>query len=69
MDNWTPTHTWACCTHAWWTLKLAFILLCLIGATLTILWIAGVALGAYVEGRQERATRRRNNYRVGGVIR
>ena len=56
-------------SHVWFAAKLTFILFCLVGSALTLLWAAGVAISAHVESRQERATRRRNNYRVGSVIR
>jgi hypothetical protein len=52
--------------HLWWALKLTFIGLCLLGTTLTLLWIASVVVGAWVMARQRRALPRR--YRVGEVV-
>ena len=56
-------------SHLWFAIKATFILGCFLGGTLMLIWVAAVAISAAVESRQERATRRRNNYRVGSVIR
>ena len=56
-------------SHLWLAAQCAFIFVCLIGSAAMLLWVAAVAISAAVEARQERATRRRNNYRVGSVIR
>jgi hypothetical protein len=50
----------------WWAAKATFVLFCLLGATLFMLWLAAVAMSARVETRQAR--RRPHRYRVGEVI-
>ncbi len=55
-------------SHLWLAATCTFIVLCLIGSAATLLYIAAVAISASVESRQERATRKRNNYRVGNAI-
>jgi hypothetical protein len=48
----------------WWSAKAAFVLLCLLGAVLFVLWLAGVAISAHAVSRQPR----RGNHRVGGAL-
>jgi hypothetical protein len=69
MDSWMAAHTYLAHAYIWYVATLTVIVLCVIGASAVILWCAAVAIGSYVEARQERATRRRNHYRVGSVIR
>jgi len=68
MDSWTAAHTYLEYAHMWGVLKILFIIVCFVGSGITLLYLSAVALGAYIESRQERATRRRRNYRVGSVI-
>ncbi len=56
-------------SHLWLAAKCAFIFVCLVGSAAMLLYVAAVAISAAVESKQERATRKRNNYRVGSVIR
>lgn len=63
MNEYVPAHTWACCTHAWWTLGAAFKLLCFVGAAMFGLWLLAVIISARAASR-----RGRRNYRVGGVL-
>jgi hypothetical protein len=61
MSDFLATHTWVCCTSVFWTLKAAFVLMCFVGAAMTIIWLVGVAIGSYFTSQYHRS---RRHYRV-----
>ncbi len=69
MDNWPLTHSYLTYAHIWLAVKFAFLFVCLVGSVAMFLWCAAVAISAAVESHQAKSRRRRNNYRVGSVIR
>ena len=50
-------------THIWWSVAVAFKMLCALGATFFFLWIAAVVISAIATVR-----RPRGDHRVGGVL-
>jgi hypothetical protein len=48
-------------THIWWSVKVAFQMLCVLGSVVFVLWLAAVVVSAWG------CRPRRGSHRVGGV--
>lgn len=62
--------TWTSHPHVWMTIRVAFYLLCAVGASMFTMWVLASIIGACVAASQRRAQQRRkaHDHRVGGVI-
>jgi len=56
--------------HVWMTARVAFWLLCIVGATGLLLWLIGCLIGAHLAANQRRAQAQRkgHDFRVGGSL-